>query len=58
MFFKKNLLAKTVAVPPENLDGILDLEALFERKGPIEMEIGSGKGTFLVEQAKSFPETN
>ena len=58
MIFKKKLIAKTVAVPPERLDGILDLEALFERKGPIEMEIGSGKGTFLVEQAKSFPDTN
>lgn len=47
-----------VAVSPDDLDGMLDFEALFERTGPVELEIGSGKGTFLVEQAKAFPDTN
>ncbi|AQQ70148.1 tRNA (guanine-N(7)-)-methyltransferase [Limihaloglobus sulfuriphilus] len=35
-----------------------DLRLLFERKAPIQMEIGSGKGTFLVSQAKAFPDIN
>ena len=55
---KKNVKKTDVAIPPDNLNGIVDFEALFGRKGPVELEIGSGKGTFLVEQAKSFPETN
>jgi len=47
-----------VAVLPENVDGMLDFETLFGQKGAVEFEIGSGKGTFLVEQAKAYPETN
>ena len=58
MILKKKLLAKTAAVSIDSIDGIIDFETLFGRKRPVEMEIGSGKGTFLVEQAKAFPETN
>lgn len=57
MFYNKKTL-KNVAISPENLTGMLDFEALFERRGPVELEIGSGKGTFLVEQAKAFSDTN
>lgn len=31
---------------------------LFGNANPIELEIGSGKGTFLVEQAKAHPDIN
>jgi tRNA (guanine-N7-)-methyltransferase len=58
MFQKRKIRARNVAVSPDHLDGMIDFEALFGRKRPVEMEIGSGKGTFLVEQAKAFPETN
>ncbi|MCF7956952.1 MAG: tRNA (guanosine(46)-N7)-methyltransferase TrmB [Phycisphaerae bacterium] len=39
---------------PENMD----LSTLFGQPGPIEIEIGSGKGTFLLNQAKAHPQTN
>ncbi|MBL7215882.1 MAG: tRNA (guanosine(46)-N7)-methyltransferase TrmB [Phycisphaerae bacterium] len=58
MFQNKKLKNFCAAVSPDDLDGIMDFETLFGRKGPVEMEIGSGKGTFLVEQAKAFPDTN
>ena len=58
MIFKKKLLSKTIAVSIDSIDGVVDFETLFGRKGPVEIEIGSGKGTFLVEQSKSFPDTN
>ncbi len=37
----------------------MDLRAWFEHPNrPLELEIGSGKGTFLVQQAELQPETN
>jgi len=39
-------------------EGLIDFDALFGRTAPLEIEIGSGKGTFLVSQAVAFPETN
>lgn len=36
----------------------LDLERLFGRKAPLEVEIGSGKGDFIVERARAVPEHN
>ncbi len=47
-----------ISLKPENLDGMLDFEHIFGRKAPVHIEIGSGKGTFLVGQAKHFPEIN
>lgn len=41
--------------------GALDPRAWFAREArdhPLDLEIGSGKGTFLVQQAKLFPEVN
>lgn len=46
-----------IILRPENLEGMLDFESLFGRPGPVELEVGSGKGTFILEQAKAFPET-
>ena len=40
-------------------DGRFDPRALYEHpERPFELEIGSGKGTFLVQQAVLQPETN
>jgi len=47
---------ETVIVPPPEPGHILDFEALFGRRGPVEMEIGSGKGGFLLRQARAHPE--
>ena len=45
-----------ISILPENVGGKINFEDLFGRSSPIEMEVGSGKGTFLLEEAKAFPE--
>jgi tRNA (guanine-N7-)-methyltransferase len=47
-----------IAVPFENLDGRMDFAYLFGRSGPVHIEIGSGKGTFLLAEAQTHPEIN
>ena len=37
----------------DDLEGPLDLESFFGRPGPFELELGSGKGTFLVQEARA-----
>lgn len=46
-----------LVIKPENMEGMFNVEAIFGRTGALEMEVGSGKGTFLLEQARAFPET-
>lgn len=36
--------------------GCIDFNELFGRTAPVEIEIGSGKGTFLKSQAAAFPD--
>ncbi len=47
-----------VSLRPENLAGRIDFQKIFGRKAPVHIEIGSGKGTFLVSQARHRPEVN
>jgi len=47
-----------VSLKPENLDGRIDFVRLFGRVGPVHIEIGAGKGTFVVHQAKVQPDDN
>ncbi len=47
-----------VALSVEDLGDKLDFVRIFGRAGPIHLEIGSGKGTFLVAQAQAQPEVN
>ncbi len=47
-----------ISIKPENLDGKIDFVRLFGRSAPLHIEIGSGKGTFLVSEAKSKPDDN
>ena len=42
----------------QNLVGGVDFSDIFGRLAPVHIEIGSGKGTFLVNQAKSQPDVN
>jgi tRNA (guanine-N7-)-methyltransferase len=47
-----------IALPFENLDGKVDFEDIFGRSGPVHIEIGTGKGAFLLSQARTHPENN
>ncbi len=45
-----------ILVPPPAVGERLVWPALFSREAPVEMEIGSGKGGFLLRQARAHPE--
>lgn len=47
-----------IAIDPKDIEGRLNFNDIFGRKGPVELEIGSGKGTFLLAEAQAFPEKN
>lgn len=47
-----------VAVSIESLGRPVELRALFGNDGPVEMEIGCGKGGFLLRMARAHPERN
>ncbi len=49
---------ENISLKEENLDGRLDFGDVFGRGGPVHIEIGSGRGTFLVSEAKAHPENN
>lgn len=46
-----------ISIQPETLDGPIDFGLLFGRTDTVEIEIGSGKGTFLISQAQAFRQT-
>ena len=48
----------SVSLDVEDLDCKIDFVRIFGRTGPVHIEIGSGKGTFLVNQAKAQPDDN
>jgi len=48
----------TVSLKAEDLEGKIDFARIFGRNGPVHIEVGGGKGTFVVNQAISQPETN
>ncbi len=48
----------SVSLKPEDLDGKIDFVRIFGRSGPVHIEIGSGKATFLLNQAMAQPQVN
>jgi len=48
----------SVVLKPEDLDGKIDFVRIFGRAGPVHIEIGTGKGAFLLNQAKARPGDN
>ena len=42
----------------ENYRALIDFSAAFGNGNPVELEIGAGKGGFIIEKAKSCPEVN
>jgi tRNA (guanine-N7-)-methyltransferase len=47
-----------VSLKPEELDGRMDFARIFGRAGPVHIEVGTGRATFLLSQAKAQPEVN
>ena len=47
-----------VALRDEDLDGKIDFARSFGRRGPVHIEIGSGKAAFLLNQAMAQPDVN
>ena len=54
----KELIVEPIGLDVETLAKPVNFAELFGNSHPLEMEIGTGKGTFLTEQAKAHPETN
>ena len=54
----RQLIIEPVGLDVETLARPIDWQQMFGNDHPIELEIGIGKGTFLVEQAKARSETN
>ena len=49
---------ESLGLKSEDLDGKIDFVRIFGRASPIHIEIGAGKGTFLLNQAKARPDDN
>ena len=47
-----------VLLPPQDLTDKADFVRIFGRIGPVHIEIGSGKGTFLLNEARAHPQVN
>jgi tRNA (guanine-N7-)-methyltransferase len=48
----------SITLKPEDLSGVIDFARLFGRSAPVHIEIGTGKGTFLLHEAKARPEVD
>ena len=48
----------SIAVEPIEPPAALDLGLMFGQRGPVEMEIGCGKGGFVLDRARQYPERN
>ncbi len=49
---------KPYFVTLDDLDGPIDWSRLFGNENPVEIDIGCGKGKFVVDAAQEFPERN
>jgi tRNA (guanine-N7-)-methyltransferase len=47
-----------ISLRPEDLDGKIDFSQIIGRPGRVHIEVGAGKGTFLLNQAKAQPDDN
>jgi tRNA (guanine-N7-)-methyltransferase len=52
---ESHTLATAVEIIPSNYFALLDLEAIYGRNAPIEVDLGCGDGSFLVEVAAANP---
>ncbi len=54
----RELIVEPAGLEADNLSRPIDFGALFGNDHPVELEIGTGKGTFLTDQAKVRPDVN
>lgn len=54
----RDLIVEPVGLDVESLPRPLNWSAIFGNDHPVELEIGTGKGTFLTDQAIKRPEVN
>ena len=47
-----------ISLRTENVCGQIDFDDIFGRSADVHIEVGSGKGTFLVNAAQAYPEFN
>ena len=52
------LRVEDIQLAPPAVEELLDFPAIFGNEHPVELEIGSGKGGFLLEQARARPQVN
>jgi len=48
----------SVGLKPQDLAGKVDFACVFGRPGPVHVEVGAGKATFLLNQATAQPQVN
>ena len=48
----------SVSLKSEDLEGKIDFSSIFGRNGRVHIEVGCGKGTFLLKQAQAQPGLN
>jgi tRNA (guanine-N7-)-methyltransferase len=51
-------LFSVIEVVPQDYVAALDLEKIFGRRAPLQVDLGCGDGSFLCELAQKFPEKN
>ena len=49
-------IGERVLITPDDRVFTIDPQAIFGRRAPLEIEIGAGKGEFIIEHAAAFPE--
>ena len=54
----RDMIVEPVGLDVETLPRPLDWGLVFGNDHPVELEIGSGKGTYLTDQAKARPDVN
>jgi tRNA (guanine-N7-)-methyltransferase len=58
MALRSGLITEPILLNLTDADGVIDLATLFGNPNPTELEIGSGKGTFVLTIATANPERN
>ncbi len=54
----RSLIVDGVGLFPDSIPKPIVWREMFGNDHPVELEIGMGKGTFLLEQARTRPEVN